>query len=242
MTGKNNVVGASQALFDDFAENYEEACAKGVSLSGESADYFAAGRIAYTANWLAALGAPIPWSAADFGCGMGSSIPHLRRHFPAADLIGLDVSTAAIDKATKTYGDVAKFMSFEEYTAAQDRQFVYCNGVFHHIDPADRNEWVAKILGMLSPGGYFALWENNPWNPGTRMVMRRIPFDRDALPLPSPEAVALLAGSGFDVIGVRFRFYFPRVLSFLRPLERYAERFPLGAQYCVLARKPLVTR
>ena len=44
----------------------------------------------------------------------------------------------------------------------------------------------------LRPGGVFALWENNPWNPGTRLVMRRIPFDRNAV-LLSARAAGLSA-------------------------------------------------
>ncbi|MEK6285228.1 MAG: hypothetical protein AABO57_05765 [Acidobacteriota bacterium] len=70
------------------------------------------------------------------------------------------------------------------------------------------------------------------------LVMRRIPFDRDAIPLAPGEARAMLADAGFTMIGTRYRFYFPKMLSALRPLERFAERMPLGAQYCVLARKP----
>jgi hypothetical protein len=91
---------------------------------------------------------------------------------------------------------------------------------------------------MLRPGGFFALWENNPWNPGTRWIMRRIPFDRDAIPLPPPEARRLVSSAGFAVLGTRYCFYFPRALRALRPLERLGHGVPLGAQYCVLARKP----
>jgi hypothetical protein len=69
------------------------------------------------------------------------------------------------------------------------------------------------------------------------MVMRRIPFDRDAIPLAAGEARAMLVQSGFEIIGTRFRFYFPKMLSAFRRLERLGEQVPLGAQYCVLARK-----
>jgi hypothetical protein len=47
--------------------------------------------------------------------------------------------------------------------------------------------------------------ENNPWNPGTRYVMSRIPFDRDAIPLTPSAArhllkrAALRPANGFSV-------------------------------------------
>lgn len=47
---------------------------------------------------------------------------------------------------------------------------------------------VDLVRRSLRPGGVFAFWEINPWNPGTRHVMSRIPFDRDAIMLTPPEA------------------------------------------------------
>ena len=95
------------------------------------------------------------------------------------------------------------------------------------------------IAGSLRPGGFAALWENNPWNPGTRWVMRRIPFDRDAQML-FPSALRRLArAAGLQVLHTRFAFIFPRMLSLLRPLERLLSPLPLGGQYVAWCRKPL---
>lgn len=228
----------SHAAFDEYAGDYEQALNKGVSLSGESPDYFAGKRVEFTARWLNSLGVSARRRIADFGCGVGNSTPHFRRHFPAAELLGLDVSAASIERAREVHGGASKFLLLDEARASEERDLVYCNGVFHHIAPADRREWAVRVGEMLAPQGYFAVWENNPWNPGTRMVMRRIPFDRDAIPLAAHEARAMLVGAGFEIVGTRFCFYFPAQLSALRPLERFGERVPLGAQYCVLARKP----
>jgi hypothetical protein len=81
------------------------------------------------------------------------------------------------------------------------------------------------------------LWENNPWNPGTRLVMRRIPFDRDAKTLSAPCARRLLDAAGFDIMSTDFLFLFPRPLAVLRPLEARLTHLPAGAQYMVLCRK-----
>jgi hypothetical protein len=68
--------------------------------------------------------------------------------------------------------------------------------------------------------------------------MRRIPFDRDAVPLSPPQARRLLQRSGFARIErPRFLFWFPRWLRPLRALEPALVGVPLGAQYYFLATK-----
>ncbi len=114
---------------------------------------------------------------------------------------------------------------------------VYCNGVFHHIPPAQRAQTVNYIWHSLRPGGLFALWENNPWNPGTRYVMSKIPFDHDAITLVPPEARDLLRQGGFEIIRTDFLFLFPKPLKSLRWIEPWLRAMPLGGQYQVLCRK-----
>ncbi len=134
-------------------------------------------------------------------------------------------------------GAATRFERFTDYVPAADIDLIYSNGVFHHIPPQQRPGALDFMWRALRPGGIFALWENNPWNPGTRYVMSRIPFDRDAVILSAPEACRMLRASKFEVRRVDFLFIFPRMLSWLRPLERPLSHLPLGAQYQVLARK-----
>ena len=96
--------------------------------------------------------------------------------------------------------------------------------------------WRSLLVAALC--GIFALWENNPWNPGTRYLMSRTPLDARAVPLAPPESRRMLAGQGFEVLQTDFLFIFPRVLAFLRRLEPPLCRLPLGGQYQVLALRP----
>ncbi len=89
----------------------------------------------------------------------------------------------------------------------------------------------------LVPSGYCALWENNPWNPGARLVMRRISFDRDALMLSAREARHLLEAGGFEIVRTDHCFVFLRALRFLRFFEPALRGAPIGAQFRVLARR-----
>jgi SAM-dependent methyltransferase len=114
---------------------------------------------------------------------------------------------------------------------------VYCNGVFHHIPLGERNSSLDYIRRCLRPGGIFALWENNPWNPGTRYVMSQCSFDQDAIAIPATEAKHLLQALGFQVISVHYLFFFPRFLKLFRSLEPLFSRLPFGAQYQILGKK-----
>jgi SAM-dependent methyltransferase len=224
--------------FDEFADDYDAALVKGISVSGESKDFFAEGRV----NWLTKRLARIrfvPSRILDFGCGTGSATPFLKQ-LPGFDsLVGLEVSPKSIQVAEKLHGAPnVRFQLSSEYVPCGHEDLAFCNGVFHHIPPKERVGAMGYVRDALRPGGLFALWENNPWNPGTRVVMSRIPFDREAIPLPYRETVRLLKEAGFEIASVDFLFYFPRALKFLRWLEPLGVKIPLGAQYQVLARKP----
>ena len=224
------------STFDAFVESYEEACGRGLALSGESRDYFAQQRVQHSARLCAGMK---PRRILDFGCGLGHTTPYLAEAFPGAHVIGVDTSAGAIDAARKRYGSsTIEFMVADGSLARGSIDLAYTNGTFHHIEPADRPAVVNSIARWLAPDGAFVFWENNPWNPGTRMVMRRIPFDREAKMLSYREATALLAAGDLHIERVSSYFYFPSWLKALRPFERLLAPLPLGAQYCVLARAP----
>jgi SAM-dependent methyltransferase len=227
--------------FDSYASCYDEALARGVSVSGEDKEYFARGRIAWLAECLQRLSAATS-SVLDFGCGTGSATPYFFEQLRAERVVGVDVSAQSVEMARQKnveYGR-ATFLRLTDFQPAENIDLVFCNGVFHHIPPAERPAAVRWILQCLRPGGFLAFWENNPWNPGTRLVMSRIPFDRDAITLPPPAARRLLQQNGFEALQMDFQFIFPRALKWLRGLEAPLARWPLGAQYQVLCRRPRV--
>lgn len=226
------------ALFESFAAGYDEALMQGLSATGESQEYFIEGRMRFLASCLRSLSF-VPQVALDFGCGTGTSTPYFFEHLGVGSLIGLDVSAESLRTAAERHGSLpVRFLEFTAYEPCGEADLVYCNGVFHHIPRAGRLAAVEWIRKALRPGGVFAFWENNPWNPGTRWVMSRIPFDRDSVPVSVFEAGRLLRGAGLEVIRADFLFIFPRSLSGLRPLERCVRKLPFGGQYQVLCRRP----
>lgn len=224
--------------FDAFAENYEEALEKGIAISGEPKEYFARGRVDRLAEIFRALNFT-PRRAMDFGCGTGTATPYLLGLPGLQELLGVEVSPKSLEVARRLHGGPSvQFRLCNDYRPAGELDFVFCNGVFHHIPPGERAKALEYLFKSLRPGGLFALWENNPWNPGTRYVMSRIPFDRDALMISARESVVMLKQAGFEIVRTDFLFFFPHILRGLRWLDPLLRQFPLGAQYLVLARRP----
>lgn len=227
----------TQSEFDSYAGNYDAALDRGLVLSGESKEYFACERVRWLARCLGELSAQ-PSRVLDYGCGTGAAAPELLRQLNATLVMGVDTSSDMVAVARRTHLDPRlQFATVDDSDRSTSFDLAYCNGVFHHIEPDARLDALASIRGSLSAGGYFAFWENNPWNPGTRILMSRIPFDRDAKLVSSRAAHALLARAGFRILRTDFLFLFPRALAALRPLETKLVRVPAGAQYQVLCQR-----
>lgn len=225
--------------FDRHVDTYDEDLNQALSLSGEKKEYFARERVRWLARCLVRLGED-PHAALDYGCGSGDTSVFLRELLKVQRVLGLDVSTRSLERARSAFGSgECSFLTFAQYQPDESIDLAYCNGVFHHIPPAQRDAAIAYIYQCLRPGGLFALWENNPWNPGTRFVMDHCVFDREAVTITPPQARRLLSKGGFEILAVDYRFFFPRFLKCLRFLEPSFSWVPLGGQYQVLCKKPI---
>ena len=225
------------------SDRYEEMLERGIRLSGNDQHFFIRGRVTDMLNQLPRDFSPR--RILDFGCGIGHTTAYLAQVFPTAEVVGIDQSGKAIARARATYTRSRVWFTTEGGRREKEEtlesgafDLCYVNGVFHHIAPSQRLAVLRRIYEMLRPGACLALFENNPLNPGTRMVMRRIPFDRDAIPLFPWECRKLVISVGFSAVTpMRFLFYFPHALRCLRFVEPGLARMPLGAQYYVLVRK-----
>jgi len=225
------------SLFDEYAEAYEQALSNAIAVSGEGREYFAEGRVAWLARCLREA-KETPRTLLDFGCGDGATTPRLLAALEAESAIGIDVSAKSLEIARKQYATPQiKYEFIGEFQTSGRIDLAYCNGVFHHIPPAQREEALALVSEALRIGGLFSFWENNPWSPATRYVMSRCAFDRGAIMLTPVEAHSLLRNGGFAILRTDFRFIFPRALRALRKIEDFVYRLPLGAQYQILCRK-----
>lgn len=232
-----NSVACSEGEFDEFADNYDEALEKGLQVTGEDKDYFAQGRVSWLAKRLRTLSFS-PRHVLDFGCGTGSATPFLLQLADAIKVTGVEVSAKSLTVARRLHAsNRAEFHLRDDFQPHENVDLAFCNGVFHHIPPAERRDAFEFIYRSIRPGGLFAMWENNPWNPATRYIMSRIPFDRDAIPLSVRESSRLFIEVGFEIMHKDFLFIFPHSLRWLRKLEPPLSFLPLGGQYEIIGKK-----
>ena len=203
------------AEFDAFAGSYDEDLARGLSLTGEGKLYYARRRLQWLARRLRSLGA-VTRRVMDFGCGTGTSLPLIRELLGAELVVGIDPSPASLAEARTDHGGPGVELALpSERPGDASFDLVFTNGVLHHVAPAERPSVLDYVAASLRPGGYFACWENNPLNPGTRWIMRRVAFDRDAIMLRAGELERRMRDAGLVVLATDYLFVFPD--SFARP-------------------------
>lgn len=231
----------AEDLFD-LSEEYDAMLNKGIAFSGEDKRFFIAGRVLDLKNQL-----PIdfhPRRILDFGCGIGDTSQLLSDTFLNAEIVGVDISERSVSYAKDHFSAPnISFCTLQSLVDCGKFDLCYVNGVFHHIPPDHRPSAVTLIHNALSQNGYVAIFENNPWNIGARIVMSRILFDRDAQMLTPAQTRRLVREGGFNyVLFTRSLFHFPRPLAFLRFTESWLSPFCLGAQYYILATKSVTTK
>jgi SAM-dependent methyltransferase len=226
----------SGAEFDEFARKYEKTMERACAVSGESPDFYAMERMQWCRRrlhrWFPAD------TVLDFGCGTGGSIRYFFDTLGCKKVIAIDPSVESLQVAKERHSGLnVRLTTPDEFTPAGDISLAFCNGVFHHIPPADRPQALSYIRAALSENGILAFWENNPWNPVVVYSMSLNEFDRNAQTLSPLRSVRLLKAAGFRVRFVDYCFFFPHFARGLRLLEPALRWLPLGAQYLVVAQK-----
>ncbi|HKS06085.1 MAG TPA: class I SAM-dependent methyltransferase [Gemmatimonadaceae bacterium] len=221
------------AKFSEIGDRYGEQLARGLRLTGENAEYFARGRIARVAAFAQEHDFRVA-SVLDFGCGTGSSLAILREQFPSAEIVGFEPAPglrALAHGAAMKIG--AHVVDSDSLSLDRAVDLVYCNGVFHHIPLHDRHKATSAMARALRTDGLACVWENSPFNPGTRFVMSRVEFDRDAVLLTPGEVRQYHKANGLRPMATEYHFIFPRALRFARVFEHALRGLPLGGQFLV---------
>src|SRR5262249_61215997 len=104
------------AAFDEYAGRYDSALNEGLSLSGESKEYFAEARVRWLAGRLDERGVA-PQQVLDFGCGTGDTRPALRSRLNARRAIPVDQSLETSVAARRTHAH--SHLRFEEPNASR---------------------------------------------------------------------------------------------------------------------------
>ncbi len=224
--------------FNQYTEGYSQRVDDAVSFSGRGHDFFLevkAKRLIEIAR--RRFGRISDLAVLDVGCGVGLMERFVAPHF--GKVYGVDIAAESIREAKRN----SPGAEFSEYDGSAlpfgdgefDIAFAVC--VLHHVPPAEWERFVAEMCRVVKPGGLVAVFEHNPLNPLTRLVVSRCEFDHDAVLLTAGTARRLFRGAGLGSIEGRYFLFFPWRARIFGMFERFFSWLPLGAQYYILGGK-----
>ncbi len=223
--------------FDQYARDYEAMQRDPLrhSFSKDGAFFFAR-KWLLLRSYLKAVGRnPSSMSWLDMGCGKGELLRLGRPE--VASIAGCDVSSEMLSLCP----DIdSRRMTDPERIPFPDQSFDLLTAVcvYHHVPRDGRAALTGEAARVLRPGGVFAIIEHNPVNPATRLIVSRLPMDRNAILLGARETRRLLRAAGFVQLSTTYFLYLPeRLFGMFPALEIALRRIPLGGQYAVFGQK-----
>jgi SAM-dependent methyltransferase len=171
----------------------------------------------------------------DVGCGKGELLSLLAADF--ARVAGCDPSGGMLEAVEGVNVRVQPDLNRIPFDDAQF-DFVTAVCVYHHVPVAARAALTREVRRVLKPGGIFAIIEHNPFNPATRLIVKRTPVDADAILLYPGETQSLLRTAGLPVGETSYFLYLPEgIYRLAGAVESVLRHVPLGGQYAVFGRR-----
>ena len=176
-----------------------------------------------------------PIRALDVGCGDGRLDSMLE---PLEELHGVDVLPEIVAAAAETvprgHFRVADGTRLPFADGAYDLTFTVC--AVHHVDPEERFAYLSELRRVTRKGGLVVVFEHNPLNPLTRLVVHRCSFDEGVVLLGPRSLKRLAEATGLTVEETRYILVSPWASAPLLRLERWLAPVPAGAQYVLVGR------
>lgn len=219
----------SRAEFDAHADEYEANVQSSIPGLFAEGDYFSRYKVEVVAQ---AQKGKNPQTILDFGCGIGLALQLFSGHFPGATLWGYDVSPVSIEHARLRAPGAEVTANLHDLREGYF-DVVFVANVFHHLLGDERLSVMKLCRRLLKPGGRIYVFEHNPYNPVTRRVFERCPFDEGAEMLSRGAMLELARRAELTVVSKRYTLFFPKQLAVLRHLESMLGWLPIGAQYSV---------
>ena len=236
-------------VFDRVARDYERIHNRSLP-PGVRSDDFIRQRAATVARWLSAGYSGKEVCYLDFGCGNGRMLKSLLESNAVMPLVeqgrlrlfGFDTSVESVNEARCLIGDdrVCLVSDLNHLPGDIRFDFVICCHVFHHIPPAERAQTAAGLATRMNPLARLVIWEHNPFNPITRLLVKMCPFDDDVRLLTLNSTKALFGKNAFRFIQHAYVNVVPPGwlrLKALSTIEKRLMHSPVGAQYWVMFAK-----
>ena len=199
----------TQNIFDQVAQDYEKIHNQCLP-PGVQSESFIIQRAAHVTQWILSQSGDGEFSYLDFGCSNGRMLKCLLESDglkPLLDtgrlrLSGFDTSKDSLKEARTLLNDRAVLLAGNWSEFPRETRFdpvVSCH-VFHHIPPKERPKTARTLYQRIKPDGRLVIWEQNPLNPFTRLLVKTCPFDRDARLLPAAKTRNLFSQNSFGLL------------------------------------------
>jgi SAM-dependent methyltransferase len=226
--------------FDPHAQAYQQEVERSIAFAKVDHTEVTARKVEHLLALCNALVGPAAGQRVlDVGCGIGLTDSLLVDH--VGSLQGIDVSEESVARAAET-NPTARYTVFDGSTfpladGSVDLAFAIC--VLHHVEPEARAAFAAELRRVVRPGGIVIVFEHNPINPLTRVAVSRCEFDENVTLSRLGRTARLLAGVGLRVER-RAYIIFTSSPKWSARADRLLGAVPVGAQYYVAARRPVV--
>jgi SAM-dependent methyltransferase len=230
--------------YDRYRDRYRAELDRAVSFAGASHDFFTRAKAEELVQLAGRhLGDPAQLHALDAGCGVGLTDRYLADRFRS--LTGTDVSPGVLETAARENPRVHYEVAERGRLPFADSTFdlAFAVSVLQVVAPEQRPGFVAELARVTRPNGLVVVFEHNPYNPMTRLVVRRCEFGEDVRMLGIGDAARLLSENGVKPVDRGFLLLFPTRRRRVLAVERALRGIPLGAQYYIAgrpAKAPLV--
>lgn len=226
------------AEFDIIADDYYKQHKENLAITGEEPEYFSEYKVADLYEYISEKNVASE-DIFDFGCGIGNSVEYLRQYFPQSNLFCGDVSMRSIEIAKSRFPGEETYIQIGDSIPLPSESFdiVFTACVFHHILHEEHEKWLSELNRITRPGGILAVYEHNPFNPLTVRAVNNCPIDVNARLIRSGVMKQRVLNSSWIDAKIEYKLFFPSVLRFFRPFEKYLSKFFLGAQWRLIAKK-----
>jgi SAM-dependent methyltransferase len=223
--------------FNRYAEIYEREVEAATRFARLPTEFFLEVKVAHLLGTLRQkFGDLSQLRVLDVGCGVGLTDQRLKAYLP--HLVGVDVSVKSLEVARVRNPELVYYHSADDKLPFVNGSFdvVFAICVWHHVPPNQWTSFISELSRVIVSDGLLLVYEHNPWNPLTRLVVSRCSFDEDAVLVSAVQAARRVRQSGFGNIVTDYLMFLPFKNSFIRRWETaMLRKIPLGAQYALCA-------
>lgn len=239
---KNN----SDQEFNNYAKNYNYGLDNPLKkIFGNKPDDFFKIKINWLLNLIKQTGAKEykRLEILDFGCGTGLFLKRINDLKLNINLSGADTSKAMLNEAQKIltgHSNSKLHLISDNDLPPNHFDIIIVSSVLHHINKSARQATINYLTTLLKKDGYLIIFEHNPLNPLTNLIVKTTKIDQNAILLSPPEILNYLKKNyKIKFINLDYIMFFPPRFNynFINFLEKKFIKLPFGGQYVVTIKK-----